>query len=370
MLSTQKPVATLNDDEFWTMEDTFTVSPLTSYFDAPEPMEVIIKCPHKRKKVSALMSGSVKINGHANWEAAFGGTILAQPMTLVNDVSNLLQWTTGTSVNQPWLNRKIWKSSEPFVVDIPLTFVSVLGDPKGEVYDPCMALLSFLYPRQRSRLEYEEVYNENGEKLTTTAANMDANRLSMGTAVASGIGKAGSFIKEAMNDVSSQVTQYIGSGTEAIQTSVTNSNNLVGAALNSFKLYAVPGPSLSYYYGTEDVNAGDPVMISIGPVFNLGTVYLEDVQIEFSKTLNPLGYPLAAKVNLKARPLNACFCKPGGDLVIFDEFSDVTKDVANVIDKAQKTGEAISTAAKTYVMNFIGIFQDIGEAKAEVSGGS
>lgn len=336
-----------NNNQFLSVEDTYVMNPHGGFTESVDPMEVIISCPHKRKRVSALMSESIKISANAKWKPIFQQSSLMSGGTLGNDINNVLSWSLGISVHQPWMNKKQYESTEPFSVTIPLTFVSTMGDPKAEVYDPCMALLSFVYPRQ---VGLNELRGDNITQTTGGESGLAASFSDAATLAAQNIGNVSdcALISGAMKK-SEEVMQ--------------NTNGLIGATLSAYEIFSVPGSSLT---GKK----GDTVSISIGPIFNLGKVYLEKVDIDFSKTLNPLGYPLAAKVTLTATPVEACYCEPNGNLVIFDQFTENSQAMNNMLSAAANTGAALTEMVVTFAKNAWGIVKDTGKAISEgVSGG-
>ena len=324
-----------NNDKFLSVEDTYIMNPAADYFGNPsEPMEVIIKCPHKRKKISALTNAGINISATANWKEIFQGSsftgLIRQAM---GEITAPLSWMKGQSVMQPWMNRKMWESTSPFQVTIPLSFVCTQGDAKGEVYDPCMALLSFAYPREYGN-------QANGEKGDATSALNTTEGL---------LGKVSDlFTAKGWSNLAAGATDY--------QQNIGES--VLGAALNSFKLYNIPGPSLD----VADKNQGDPVSIMIGPAFNLGSVYLKDVKIDMSKTLDPTGYPLAANVTLTVEPANACYCNVEGDLVIFDAWENNTDVMNELITSLKEGAQVVVENVKSIVQNFISIFPATADA--------
>lgn len=321
-----------NNDNFISLEDTFIMNPVSAYLGNPsEPMEVIIKCPHKRKRISALMTGGISISATANWKEVFGGGAMGIVKQGMSTISGNLSWMMGQSVMQPWMNRKMWESTSPFTVTIPLSFVCTAGDAKSEVYDPCMALLSLIYPRQYgvsnngasgSASSALSAYHNMTEKLSNTFSRIGAN------------GIAGAV------DLSQK----------------TDESTVVGSMLNALKLYNIPGPSLN----TQDKEQGDPISVMIGPTFNLGSVYLKDVKVDESKSRDPSGYALAAKVTLTVEPANACYCKPDGTLVIFDMWNEEIEDLNNVMDQVTGFVGQLAETTSTLVESFIGTFATVG----------
>lgn len=356
----------VDNTKFVSLEDTYVMNPLGNVMDSAEPMEVIIKCPHKRKRISALMSGGIKINGSAEWKPLGEVGIGSLGIQSVNDILNLTNWMNGVSVQQPWQNRKQWQTTKPFTLDIPLSFVSSMGDAKAEVFDPCIALLSFIYPRQLSSNEYAWINNQKFEGEIT------------GGGVVTGAQVLDAISKGAQNVLANySFSGSLASGVETTnqesQKILADKSSLLGAANSAFNLYSTPGPSLKYTSdNASDPRSGDVVTVSIGPVFNLGAVYLEDVGIEWSQTLNPYGYPLGAKVNLKCSPINACYCTPDGELQIFQNTNDVTDNISNCVNALQnvfKAGAQVAANAVAGVANLLGglkagIFDNTGGKKS------
>ena len=353
-----------NNTNFVSLEDTYIMNQAGGIFDTVEPMEVVVKCPHKRKRISALMSGNIKINASAEWESVFDNGIFALSSRLGGDIASTVSWSTGLSVKQPWMNKKQWKSTKPFTLDIPIAFVSNMGDPKSEVYDPCMALLSLLYPRQ---VGYSDVKEQYGQEVTNklSIAGTDWNEGidlgDMSSAIANEFASGASVLSDTLGG-------FVGACASSYNMMVTakdevgNEKGLVANASNAFKLYNIPGESITGSHG-------DKVSISIGPVFNLGSVYLEDVAIDFSKTLNPMGYPLGAKVTLKCSPVKACYCRTDGQLVIFDEFNDAYEDLNGLLEAGKKALESTVELGKTLIVNAFGVLKDTGETIVEIAKG-
>ena len=263
------------------------------------PQEVVISCEHKHGRVSGLLNGGLKLNGHAEWTEMMGGGIMSLGGSMIETGNNLLQFTSGSSIQQPWMNRKMWKTTKPFSFDIPMSFVATT-DPLNDVVRPCMALMSFIFPR--------ELETKDGEQ---SNAYTKLNSMSGGK-----LGK------------------------------VIGNSSLVGTALESIAFYNIPGPALRY--GTKNAkgtdNEGDPVKIVIGKLFAFGACYLEDVSVEWSQSSDFEGYPIAANVNVKATVMDAACCQTDGNFLI-QEFYGSSENVGNFLDKF---GDTITQAATDF----------------------
>ena len=322
---------------FSQQEDLYLMNPYGNIMDTIEPQEVIIRCPHKHKRVSGVMNAGIRINGKAQWKNMFDGGVTSLAGKTIDQVSNIAQWSQSVSLQQPWMNRKIYNKTEPFSLEIPMSFVCQQGDAKAEVYDPVMALLSFIYPRQ-----YPSSTNSEPVTGLTLAKGLFSKIKEKITG-----SKLGQNVKEEFSGVSLDGFDQ----------------SLVGSLLNAVGAYVVPGPGLKYDSTNKyNINeSGDYVEVTIGNIFNLGACYLEDINIEFSQAMNAFGYPLAAKVTVKATSMNTCYCNVNGELQIWDSFGDTGEKIGKLLDSIQATkGAAINmfTTGMSNIFGQIGFFKD------------
>ena len=272
-----------NEDQYTTgiesLNNTFGLTGDDWNKSSVAPQEVVIICKNKNGRVSGILNSGVKINGHAEWTEMFGGGIMSLGGSLIETGNNFLQFTGGSSIQQPWMNRKMWKTTKPFSFDIPMSFVATTN-PADDVVRPCMALLSFIFPRDL--------------------------------------------------------------GTNVTNDKIVGGGDIFGTALNSLRLYNIPGPSLRY--GTKSASPddqGDPVEIVIGRLFAFGACYLEDVSIEFSQSLDSYGYPLAANVTVKATVMDSATCTTDGNFLI-QEFYSSSESLGACLDQINNTSKQLA----------------------------
>lgn len=284
------------------------ISDIASLNKPSSPQEVVITCPHKNGRVSGILNGGVKLNAQAEWTEMMGGGIMSLGGSLIETGNNLLQFVKGSSIQQPWMNRKMWKSTKPFSFEIPLSFVATT-DPINDVVRPAMALISFTYPRELS-----------------TNGGSQAN--------------AYNALHEAGFDRNGSMKQ-----------------SLVGTAMQTLNLYNIPGPALRY--GTKSAKGddeGDPVSIVIGKMFAFGACYLENVNVEFSQSVDNDGFPIAVNINVKATVMDAACCQTDGDFLI-QEFYGSSEALGQFIDQFGKTTSDLVENIQTVVEKGIGFYK-------------
>ena len=309
------PGFTYNEDEY----NLFNESIGIGNEDDLAPQEVVITCKHKNGRVSGLLRGGVKLDGKAEWTEMFGGGIMSLGGTMVETANNLMQFVKASSVQQPWMNRKMWKTTKPFSFQIPLSFVATT-DALNEVVRPAMALMSFIFPR--------ELKTKDGDDASAYTTLNDGTKGKFGQA----------FDKD----------------------------GLVGTALTSFQYYNIPGPGIRYDGNDTGDEIGDPVTIVIGKMFAFGACYLEGVKIEFSPSINSDGYPIACTVDLTATVMDACTCQTDGNFLI-QEFYGSSENLNAFIDKFQDTTTQLGADFKNLIDKTIGFWKQTGEA---VKGGN
>lgn len=283
--------------------------------DKSIPQEVVITCANKKGRVSGILNGGVKLNGQAQWEEMMGGGIMSLGGSLVETGNNLLQFVKGSSIQQPWMNRKMWKSTKPFSFDIPLSFVATT-DPLNDVVRPCLALLSFCYPRE---LKYKD---DNGNMQSVDSYQA--------------LKSAGLVDKNGGNSFGGSLT---------------------GTALQTLALYNIPGPGLRY--GTQNAtpqDQGDPVTVVVGRMFAFGACYLESVNVEFSQSMDYDGLPIAASVNVKATVMDAACCSYDGNFLI-QEFYGSSEKLGAFLDKFQETASNLVDNMTNIVEKGIGFYK-------------
>lgn len=308
--------------------------------DATIPQEIIIACKGKRRRVTGYLAEGVKLNGVSNWEPMTSNSLINSVNNLIGNADTLGQlgfaggnsqsgngYGHGTSIQQPWMNRKFWKGSNPFTLDFTFNFVAE-ESAKDEVFLPAQALLSFLYPREidaPDRVKKLEQTFESGKEKFASA---------MG-------------------------------GTT---TKVNNNGNktITEAAKDAFKFYAIPGPSLLYgakgNEGGENDN-GDAVTIVVGNMFAFGACYLKQVNLEFSPNFDYTGYPVWCKCTVNAEAMDSNICNKDGSFSISqmpDSASGMAELLKSLTDFAQQAVKDMGNIAKA-TANAIGAFGQIFE---------
>ncbi len=272
------------------------------------PQEVVITCPHKNGRVSGILNGGVKLNAQAEWTEMMSGGIMSLGGSLIETGNNLLQFVKGSSIQQPWMNRKMWKSTKPFSFEIPMSFVATT-DPVDDVIRPALALISFTYPRE----------------LSTSGGN--------------------------------QANAYNALHERGFDKNGSMKNSLVGTAMQTLNLYNVPGPALRY--GTKEAKGddeGDPVSIVIGKMFAFGACYIENVSVEYSQAVDYDGFPIAVNVNVKATVMDAACCQTDGNFLV-QEFYGSSEALGQFLDKFSETTENLVDNVQNIVEKGIGFYK-------------
>jgi hypothetical protein len=236
------------------------------------PQEVVLSCPNKNVRISASLGGQLQLSVTAEWEEMFGGGIGAIGGGIIGTANNVLQWTGGKTMQQPWMNRKIYKNTKPFSFTLPLNFVTPAGqDPMEWVAKPAVALISLAYPR---------IITDSGGKKWSA----DADELFKG-----------------------------------------DGSSVVSTALRMLTYYAIPGPALMYDSTAKDGEGnlkvsqddrGDYVNVMIGNLFNLGACYLTNVSLTYSEAFNEFGFPLALKASVQITCADQVVCDKYGNFVV------------------------------------------------------
>lgn len=278
------------------------------------PQEVVLSCPHKNVRISASLGGQLQLSVNAEWDEMFGGGIAALGGGVIGTANNMLQWVGGKTMQQPWMNRKIYKNTKPFSFTLPLNFVTPVGqDPMEWVAKPSVALISLAYPRM--------IKDSGGE----------------------GLSKG---IQKAFKGDNSAVTS---------------------AALELIKFYAIPGPSLRYDSTgvhasgenkgkqlTSENDKGDSVNVMIGNLFNLGACYLTNLSFTYAESFNEFGFPLALKVSVQITCADQILCDENGNFQVNIPPQNAG-GLTNLLEACQQTGSnAVENVKK--LGNSIGSF--------------
>lgn len=308
--------------------------------DATIPQEIIIACKGKRRRICGYLSEGVKINGVSNWETMTSNSLINSVSKTLGNADTLTQlgfaggsssagnaYGAGTSLQQPWMNRKFWKGSEPFTLDFQFNFVAETS-AKDEVFLPAQALLSFLYPREVD---------------TPDAAK-----------------KLGELFGNAREATASAL------GGTTTSRNTNNNKTITEAAKGAFKFYAIPGPSLLYgAKGNEggELDNGDAVTIVVGNMFAFGACYLKQVKLEFSPNIDYSGYPVWCKCTINAEAMDSNICNKDGSFSISqipDYASGMSELLRSLTDTATQAIKDTANIAKATV-NAIGVFGQIFE---------
>ena len=310
------------EDEFLAPKATPVPMPLGSG-TSQIPQQIIIACKGKRRRVIGYLSEGVKLNGTVQWDPIVqtaGISALDKGMSVVSTLGQLGFGgntngggsSMGTSIQQPWLDRKFWKHSNPFDLNFTFNLVSETSS-RDEVFLPAQALLSFCYPREVNNVQMVE-------KAKTSI---------------------GGFVSNEPN--------------------TAGNTNLAKAALDTLgKTFAIPGPSLKYTNDQTSDN-GDAVTIVIGNMFAFGACYLKSVSIEFSPNIDYSGYPTWCKCSVSAEAMDSNYCTSDGDFNI----SQWANSANNVSDLVGALTQTVTDAAKNVAniakatANAIGAFGQI-----------
>ena len=275
------------------------------------PQEVVISCPNKKLRVKCPLGGALQLAANAEWEEMFGGGIGAIGGGILGTANNIAQWAGGQTMQQPWMNRKIYKNTKPFSFTLPLNFITPAGEDSCEwVAKPTIALLSLLYPR---------ILKQDEELLSGEKA-------------------AGKMANATKGDKSS----------------------VGAAALKLLKFYAIPGPALRYdSEEASQANKGDSVNIMVGNMFNFGACYVTNVSVTYSEAFNEFGYPLAAKVSLQATCADQVVCENNGDFIV-NLPPQHAAGLTEFLDACQITGDNMKKNVKNLFNAVTGFYKQEG----------
>lgn len=309
---------------------------------AQYPQEVIISCPNKMGRVRASIGGPIQLNVQSQWEPMFGGGIASMANGILGAANQLVEWGLGCTIQQPWMNRKNYKNTMPFTFTLPLNFIAI-ESARDDVVKPCLALVSFCYPRK-----YDPSDNENIKKYEQYNSQAHSSTLRpkewFGNSDARLEGySAKNYLQEfGANNAFSMLGKAAQTITGGDDSSVANT------FLDLFEVWEIPGPSLLTADNSKSSHKGDVIDIIVGKMFNLGNCYLESVDINFGSSFDKNGYPLSAKVNVKCTCADSVVCSSTGNLLV-NQF----------VDQSQKLGafmNAASTTASNLVSNVMNIF--------------
>lgn len=315
---------------FITTEDEYSdgikLSLTSSFNAAPSPQEVIIKCQNKNRRVCSYLSSPIKFSGKANWKEMFGGGLGSAVGTGISALNNIAQYFKGVTIQQPWMNKKLYQSTNPISFTLDLNFVAE-EDAKADVWDPLVALLSFVYPRLlQGSGTFEKTDKVTGVTTKTTYSG-DMNALGyLGAATGNEYCQKQATIYQTPNDSKSSIA--------------TNDAGVVAAAANLCKLYSIPGPGLREGYG-------DKVEVIIGKYMAFSDCYVENVDIELGNVMNSDGYPLQGNAKVTVVNSTSNVVKWVGDDYQF--FISGFEDSGKEVDEFMKVlGNRASKVAETF----------------------
>lgn len=285
------------------------------------PQEIIIACKNKRRRVCGYLAEGVKLKAESNWKPITDNGVISQFQKGLSTVDSLTQLgiggetkqggsSAGTTIQQPWAERKFWAGSKPFTLDFNFNFVAE-KDAQYDVFMPAQALLSFCYPREVANLKSAEALKSAGGQVISSDKNTKGGQ------------------------------------------------NLAKAVSEAAKTYAIPGPSLMYGSDREKEKGdnGDAVTISVGNMFAFGACYLKSVQIEFSPNIDWTGYPVWCKCTISAEAMDANYCNEDGSFLV-GQFNNNQAALSNVMqalsDTIEQSAQDMANIAKK-TMNAIGI---------------
>ena len=278
-------------------------------FEMAANQSIVISGKNKGS-VTGYLSEGVKLTGQSDWEQITSNSMVNTIYKLIETVDTTQQMgfvpsnsgstanSAGISYIQPWASRKFWKGSKPFTTTIPFNLVSITN-AKTDVYDKAVTLLSFCYPRDLAN--------------TVTTFKDAVSNLK--------IGEKQLFLTQ-------------GTGTDG-------KPNLVNSLTSAIKSWAIPGPSLTYG-GENDQSKGDAVTISIGNLFVFGACYVNQVNLEFSSTLDNNGYPLWCKCSISFDTMESNYCSSDGKLYL-NKIPDNQAALANLLSSIANTGQTLVT---------------------------
>jgi len=329
-----------NDDDIRSVSVPATLS--AGDEDPPgENMIVKFRCPRKDAIVTAMMSEGLNFDITAQWEEMMGGGMASLANTGIGMLNKGLQLGYGTTIQQPWMNKKVYKSTNPFSFNLKLSFVATTSDVKGEVWNPCMTLMSFLYPRQLGKYAEEDIIDKDTNKV---------------------LFKKGEFVPKTFNSVMDnlEIVKAIRNKRAGEGKATSNDTDLISRTMGTMALFSIPGPSLMQNVKkADDDKKGDEVEVFIGQHILLKSCYLEQVNVKFSTALNAKGYPLSADVTVKVTCSDSMTVKNDGHFMT-DRIIDSTENIDSMLKALDVTtshlAENMVNIFKTLKTFYVGMF--------------
>lgn len=276
--------------------------------------EVIISCTAKRRRVSSYLSEPLRFSAKANWQEMFGGGVMSIAGTGLGLLTDLAQYGKGWTVQQPWMNRKMYKSTNPLSFSVKLPFVATSdATASAEVFEPLQTLMSFCYPRLLSNK------SGTGDKSALEGIFGDGESMQLAE-------KKGNLANRAQDDMSGIDSEDLG---------------ILPGFINAIKAYAIPGPGLRFGMQSDKDVQGDNVAVYIGNYLMFKACYLESVEVEFSEVMTPSGYPVSGSATVQVTCMEANYCLNDGTFY-FDGFDDRQSDLTNLLDACNGAAKKVA----------------------------
>jgi hypothetical protein len=113
-------------------------------YSVDDDMTVSVGCDARDLFVKAVMPSKLAFSIKSRWDNFLGNL---QDNMFFSVIDTALQVTKGISLNNPFLSRKIWKGTEPLIMQLNLKLVSY-DDAYVDVWQPALRLLGMAVPRQ------------------------------------------------------------------------------------------------------------------------------------------------------------------------------------------------------------------------------
>lgn len=269
--------------------------------------QIVVISGRCRKTVTAILSDDIAINSSAAWQGFFGdvggiGGNLGKIFRALNTVG-------GRSLQQPWMTRKQYQSSTPISFTVPMHFAAVRS-AKAEVWDPVLALYSYVYPRLIS--------TENGGFFFDSAA------------------------------IRKNAETY-----EAFPKALAETVASLNGAMHEF---AVPGPTP---FGDKTAGNNDPIQLQLGVYGTFTNCYVTNVAGNISHVVDADGYPTSADVTVTVCLQDNCFLVGANGEFAFqnanDNLSGVTVIAKAINDLSSKLFDYVRTLNTSSINSIINV---------------
>jgi hypothetical protein len=290
------------------------------YYMTESSQQVTIRCEPKAVHVVTLLSEPVKVSGQADWAASVSSLMLGGSPAFA--MADFLGKTIGggQSLRQPWMSRKIWKGSTPLNLSLNLKFIAT-GATQVKIEGKIAKETSL----KSDEVGFAEVYWPTCQLLSLLYPGKD------------------------------------------------QSNN-----------YVQPGPSAFHSFGGNDAKYGQkgsigdvqgtvgyPVDVQVGNFILFQNCFVTKCSVSYSSTLDGLGYPQSAQVQLDIESYEAPFVDiEAADKVNKGELSDNAIALTFTLFKLNQTTEnrvrdMVRTGLKFIKVCELAFDKMIGAAKKE-----